>query len=104
VVIESWRRHYNEVRPHSSLGYLAPAEFVARLGSSVAAGNGSDRCGMRSLRAPTRCIIVPRGASEGRAEADLSRQVCPEVGQVTRASIGSTRESSSLLAQHHTSN
>jgi putative transposase len=32
VVIESWRRHYNEVRPHSSLGYLTPAEFAARVG------------------------------------------------------------------------
>jgi putative transposase len=30
VVIESWRRHFNEVRPHSSLGYLTPAEFAAR--------------------------------------------------------------------------
>ena len=27
VLIESWRRHYNEVRPHSSLGYLTPREF-----------------------------------------------------------------------------
>ena len=31
VIIETWRRHYNEVRPHSSLGYLTPKEFVARL-------------------------------------------------------------------------
>ena len=30
VIIESWRRHYNEVRPHMSLGYLTPNEFVAR--------------------------------------------------------------------------
>jgi putative transposase len=28
VVIESWRRHYNQVRPHSSLGYRAPAPEV----------------------------------------------------------------------------
>jgi putative transposase len=27
VVIESWRRHYNAVRPHSSLAYLTPQEF-----------------------------------------------------------------------------
>lgn len=27
VVIENWRRHYNAVRPHSSLGYLTPHEF-----------------------------------------------------------------------------
>src|SRR6187399_3322321 len=25
IVIESWRRHYNRVRPHASLGYRAPA-------------------------------------------------------------------------------
>ena len=25
VVIESWRQHYNAIRPHSSLGYRAPA-------------------------------------------------------------------------------
>ena len=30
VIIETWRRHYNEVRPHSSLGYLTPNEFAAR--------------------------------------------------------------------------
>lgn len=28
VVIETWRAHYNEVRPHSSLGYLTPREFI----------------------------------------------------------------------------
>ena len=25
VLIESWRRHYNAIRPHSSLGYRPPA-------------------------------------------------------------------------------
>lgn len=28
IVIENWRRHYNEVRPHSSLGYRPPAPSV----------------------------------------------------------------------------
>jgi putative transposase len=27
AVIETWREHYNEVRPHSSLGYMTPHEF-----------------------------------------------------------------------------
>lgn len=27
VVIEAWRQHYNDVRPHSSLGNLTPNEF-----------------------------------------------------------------------------
>jgi putative transposase len=30
VIIETWRQHYNAVRPHSSLGYLTPNEFVAQ--------------------------------------------------------------------------
>jgi putative transposase len=29
VIAKSWRVDYNEVRPHSSLGYLTPAEFKA---------------------------------------------------------------------------
>jgi hypothetical protein len=28
VVIESWRHHYNQVRPHASLGYRVPAPEV----------------------------------------------------------------------------
>jgi putative transposase len=27
VIIEAWRRHYNTVRPHSSLNYMTPHEF-----------------------------------------------------------------------------
>ena len=29
VIIEDWRRHDNEIRPHSSLNYRTPAQFVA---------------------------------------------------------------------------
>jgi len=29
LLVESWRRHYNEARPHSSLGYRTPSEFYA---------------------------------------------------------------------------
>ena len=28
IIIEDWRRHYNEIRPHSSLGYRPPAPAV----------------------------------------------------------------------------
>ncbi len=31
VVIETWRRHFNNVRPHSSLGYQTPAAFAVGL-------------------------------------------------------------------------
>ena len=34
-VVERWRREYNEFRPHSSLGYLTPAEFAARSGGEI---------------------------------------------------------------------
>ena len=29
VLIEAWRRHYNTIRPHSSLGYRPPAPEAA---------------------------------------------------------------------------
>ena len=38
VSIEEWRRHYNEVRPHSSLGYLTPAAFKAKHVADVEGG------------------------------------------------------------------
>jgi putative transposase len=63
VVIESWRRHYNEVRPHSSLGYLTPAEFAVKIGSQDAA----------SEQATGRTAAV-RGASALRPVASPSRK------------------------------
>src|SRR3982751_508737 len=38
VVIESWRRHYNSVRPHASLGYRPPAPEVVVPGLRGLAG------------------------------------------------------------------
>jgi len=32
IVIETWRREYNHVRPHSSLGSQPPAEFATHAG------------------------------------------------------------------------
>ena len=42
VVIENWRRHYNAVRPHASLGYRAPAPevVVPDLARGTAASRG----------------------------------------------------------------
>src|SRR6266536_5187269 len=47
LIIERWRRHYNEVRPHSSLGYLTPNEFA------------SQRANAASRRATGRVAAVP---------------------------------------------
>ena len=41
VLIEAWRRHYNRVRPHSSLGYRPPApETVPMARSQISSGGG----------------------------------------------------------------
>jgi putative transposase len=48
VIIETWRRHYNQVRPHSSLSYLTPNEFVAQQANAAsrqATGQGAAVCG-----------------------------------------------------------
>jgi len=39
IILESWRRHYNTVRPHASLGYRPPAPevFIPALTASPAA-------------------------------------------------------------------
>src|SRR6185437_5188273 len=42
VIIESWRQHFNAVRPHSSLGYLTPNEFAAQL-TNAAPGKATGR-------------------------------------------------------------
>ncbi|WP_270935995.1 IS3 family transposase [Falsiroseomonas oryzae] len=42
VLIEEWRRHYNRIRPHSSLGYRPPApETVPLARSQISSGAGS---------------------------------------------------------------
>ena len=58
VGIVQWRRHYNDVRPHSSLGYLTPAEFKAQLRA------GSDDGG----RSPA----MPAHADQEEHESDLT--------------------------------
>lgn len=35
IIIDDWRRHYNEIRPHSSLNYLTPRQFVGTLNQEL---------------------------------------------------------------------
>ena len=65
VIIEAWRRHYNEVRPHSSLGYLTPNEFAARL-ANAASSNGPGRCGMWASAPWPVAPPAPQGANAGK--------------------------------------
>lgn len=41
ILIEGWRRHYNEHRPHSSLGYRSPAPATWREGGGIEAGESA---------------------------------------------------------------
>jgi putative transposase len=53
VMIEAWRRHYNEVRPHSSLGYLTPAAFAAKIRTghpAATTGRTAAVCGASAAR------------------------------------------------------
>jgi putative transposase len=50
IVVEEWRRHYNEERPHSSLGYQTPSEFKAAWKGALSASSLSPAPG--SLRSP----------------------------------------------------
>ena len=34
MIIESWRKDYNTIRPHSSLGGLTPSEYVSKLSNN----------------------------------------------------------------------
>lgn len=44
ILIAAWRRDYNEVRPHSALGYLTPAEFAARHRVNSPDGGQTKQC------------------------------------------------------------
>jgi len=39
ATIETWRKHYNQVRPHSSLGYLTPHEFKTNTATKTSVQN-----------------------------------------------------------------
>ncbi|MGA8794745.1 integrase core domain-containing protein, partial [Candidatus Binatus sp.] len=75
AIIEAWRHDYNHLRPHSSLGYLAPEEFAARNQGSSAIGaplgqpkSWPARCNARRPRIQNLTVFRPPSESEGRPE------------------------------------
>jgi putative transposase len=70
VLIEQWRRHYNEDRPHSSLGNMPPADYMMKL----AAGAIEPRKRKRSRSATGRPAAVC-GASAARPVAPSAAMV-----------------------------
>ena len=51
TIVEAWRQEYNNYRPHSSLGYLTPAEFAKRYyeNNQLRAGMTREKAGTVSL-------------------------------------------------------
>jgi len=71
IIIESWRRHYNTVRPHASIGYRAPAPevFVPALAAWPAAQSQQAPSAMLPLASrPTLglCDARSRGRMHGK--------------------------------------
>jgi putative transposase len=50
VLIEQWRQHYNSVRPHSTLGYQTPVEFVSGWGNVSTTEARIPREGLKKCR------------------------------------------------------
>ena len=48
IIIESWRRHYNAVRPHASLGYRPPVPQVFLPAFVELCGELGDDAGVRA--------------------------------------------------------
>jgi integrase-like protein len=76
AIIEVWRHDYNHLRPHSSLGYLAPEEFAARnQGSSAIMRTAwpakqmlAAQCNARRPRIQNLTVFRPPSESEGQPE------------------------------------
>lgn len=45
MALEDWRRDYNEVRPHSSIGWKTPAEHAAHLAARARRAKALELCG-----------------------------------------------------------
>ena len=62
-VVNEWQTEYNELRPHSSLGYETPREFAARYYSSLRAtpsGTGNTDC----LENPKLQVVLKQGVGQ----------------------------------------
>ena len=71
VVIETWRRHFNSVRPHSSLGYLTPSQFVA-LGAKCSDRQATGRVAAVCGASAPRPVAQPSRMGQAKAETRVA--------------------------------
>ena len=77
MLIEAWRQHFNMVRPHSSLGYLTPAAFAAKVEKPDATEQPkrrADGCGIMGPPRPAPSHNRP-ARDERRQQSGWSSQV-----------------------------
>src|SRR3954454_21749945 len=68
VVIESWRRHYNTIRPHGSLGFRPPAPEV------ILPAFAAWPAALRGLTLPTMQTVAPRQTLIYRSHWPIQRE------------------------------
>ncbi len=72
VVIETWRQHFNHVRPHSSLDYQTPAAFAAGLMRAASRQATGRDAAVSGAYAPRPVALPPVYGQTQKPEADLS--------------------------------
>src|SRR5438045_454904 len=83
IIIESWRRHYNTVRPHASIGYRAPAPevFVPALAAWPAAQSRPAPPAMLPLAPrPTPKLTFDPDHLVGAGQLLRDRRFCKSIG------------------------
>ena len=93
VSIEQWRRHYNEVRPHSSLAYSTPAAFKAKhLADHVHGGRRFKSCRARqSFQKFTKMREHTLQLNEDTRSNETRQITLPQVTSQTPVSLNSNR-------------
>ena len=100
MICKVYGRQYNTMRPHSSLGYLTPAEFAARWKEKNAEENKDGCAGGERLRLPHRA--PPAGKKDGpitRSERPVSRKAIHVGAPVARQQSRILRVDGSSVAR-----
>jgi Integrase core domain len=85
IVIESWRRHYNAVRPHASLGYRPPAPevFVPAFRRVAGCATSTGSAGHAGATASTKLTFQPDHSMKADHQALLAAHPMLIIGATT---------------------
>jgi putative transposase len=80
VLIEEWRRHYNEVRLIRVSAISRPTRSSLKEQDQRPSCNGPGRCGTSGLRALARCSTIPSGTNAAGRGSHLKLTVLRRIG------------------------